>query len=134
MKAGILRETTGYHRNRRFRYDPYLSLFESPDFAPFAPPAGTEQDLQKDRDGSRRWAMTKDFQIRTRNLGTAGASPSLCDRSASSGERRYHCGSMVTICPRDSFAVQLATDYRIWTTDNEQQCQESSSSARVIPI
>jgi Fic family protein len=30
VKAGILRETTGYHRNRRFRYDPYLSLFESP--------------------------------------------------------------------------------------------------------
>ena len=36
VEAGILRETTGFHRNRRYRYDPYLSLFESPDFAPFS--------------------------------------------------------------------------------------------------
>lgn len=32
-QAGILRETTGYQRNRRFRYDPYLSLFVPPSFA-----------------------------------------------------------------------------------------------------
>ena len=25
---GLLRETTGYARNRRFRFDPYLRLFE----------------------------------------------------------------------------------------------------------
>ena len=31
---GLLRETTWYQRNRRFRFDPYLTLFESPDFAP----------------------------------------------------------------------------------------------------
>ena len=35
VEQGILRETTGYLRNRRYRYDPYLSLFESSDFAPF---------------------------------------------------------------------------------------------------
>jgi len=28
--AGILREITGYARNRRFRFDPYLRLFEEP--------------------------------------------------------------------------------------------------------
>ena len=29
-EAGILREITGYARNRRFRFDPYLRLFEEP--------------------------------------------------------------------------------------------------------
>ena len=29
-KIGLLRETTGYVRNRRFRFDPYLRLFEEP--------------------------------------------------------------------------------------------------------
>ncbi len=33
---GLLRETTGSQRNRRYRFDPYLALFESSDFAPFA--------------------------------------------------------------------------------------------------
>jgi hypothetical protein len=28
--AGILREITGYARNRRFRFDPDLRLFEEP--------------------------------------------------------------------------------------------------------
>jgi len=31
-KQGILRETTGFQRNRLYRYDTYLSLFESPEF------------------------------------------------------------------------------------------------------
>jgi len=44
VEEGILRETTGYQRNRRYRYDPYLSLFESPDFAPFAPTGDAEGD------------------------------------------------------------------------------------------
>jgi Fic family protein len=30
VHLGILREFTGHARNRRFRYDPYVSLFESP--------------------------------------------------------------------------------------------------------
>jgi Fic family protein len=34
---GLLRETTGHQRNRRFRYDPYLNLFAPS--APSAPPA-----------------------------------------------------------------------------------------------
>jgi Fic family protein len=29
VDAGLLRETTGYNRNRRYRFDPYLALFES---------------------------------------------------------------------------------------------------------
>jgi hypothetical protein len=36
-KAGILREFTGRPRNRRFRYDPYLALFDQqalPDLSP----------------------------------------------------------------------------------------------------
>ena len=52
-EAGILRETTGYQRNRRYRYDPYLSLFESPDFAPFAPPgeAGGDDQMTATEEG-----------------------------------------------------------------------------------
>ncbi len=30
VDAGILREITGYSRNRRFRFDPYLRVFEEP--------------------------------------------------------------------------------------------------------
>ncbi|APW61123.1 Fic family protein [Paludisphaera borealis] len=45
-EAGILRETTGFQRNRRYRYDPYLSLFESPDFSPFTRPDVDEGDAQ----------------------------------------------------------------------------------------
>jgi len=47
VEAGILEETTGYQRNRRFRYDPYLSLFESPDFAPFTVVDEPIADTQK---------------------------------------------------------------------------------------
>jgi len=49
VEEGILRETTGQLRNRRFRYDPYLSLFESPDFALNTQVEGTVEDLQKTR-------------------------------------------------------------------------------------
>jgi Fic family protein len=31
VDAGVLREITGYARNRRFRFDPYLRLFEDPE-------------------------------------------------------------------------------------------------------
>jgi Fic family protein len=31
VDAGLLREITGYARNRRFRFDPYLRLFEEPE-------------------------------------------------------------------------------------------------------
>ena len=31
VEAGLLREITGYARNRRFRFDPYLRLFEEPE-------------------------------------------------------------------------------------------------------
>jgi Fic family protein len=30
VQLGLLREVTGYARNRRFRFDPYLRLFEEP--------------------------------------------------------------------------------------------------------
>lgn len=33
VEAGVLREITGYARNRRFRFDPYLRLFEEPEEA-----------------------------------------------------------------------------------------------------
>jgi Fic family protein len=41
-EAGILRETTGYQRNRRFRYEPYLSLFESSELAQLAAAHGDD--------------------------------------------------------------------------------------------
>ena len=31
VEVGVLREITGYARNRRFRFDPYLRLFEEPE-------------------------------------------------------------------------------------------------------
>ena len=49
VTGGILRETTGHQRNRRFRYDPYLALFESPDFAPFTQAEGKVGDPQRTR-------------------------------------------------------------------------------------
>jgi hypothetical protein len=33
VSVGLLREITGYRRNRRFRFDPYLRLFEEPEEA-----------------------------------------------------------------------------------------------------
>lgn len=33
VDAGTLREITGFARNRRFRFDPYLRLFEEPSTA-----------------------------------------------------------------------------------------------------
>jgi len=33
VEVGLLREITGYARNRRFRFDPYLRLFEEPEEA-----------------------------------------------------------------------------------------------------
>jgi Fic family protein len=33
VDVGLLREITGYRRNRRFRFDPYLKLFEEPEEA-----------------------------------------------------------------------------------------------------
>jgi len=33
VEIGLLREITGYARNRRFRFDPYLKLFEEPEEA-----------------------------------------------------------------------------------------------------
>jgi hypothetical protein len=31
VDLGVLREITGYARNRRFRFEPYLRLFEEPE-------------------------------------------------------------------------------------------------------
>jgi len=49
-EEGILRETTGFQRNRRYRFDPYLSLFESPDFAPFDSPRDSEVEPEEAED------------------------------------------------------------------------------------
>ncbi len=49
VEQGILRETTGKSRNRRFRNDPYLSLFESPGFAPFTQVEDTVENPQTTR-------------------------------------------------------------------------------------
>ena len=31
-EQGLLRETTGNQRNRRYRYDPFMALFDAPEF------------------------------------------------------------------------------------------------------
>ena len=47
VEAGLLRETTGFQRNRRYRFDSYLLLFESPDFAPFHSSGNAEGDARE---------------------------------------------------------------------------------------
>jgi Fic family protein len=47
VEEGILRETTGFQRNRRYRFDPYLALFESTDFAPFGGADDASGDTQE---------------------------------------------------------------------------------------
>jgi Fic family protein len=49
-KLGILRETTGYRRNRRFTFAPYLALFDSA-----TPPAGTQRPV--------RWLAREDIRL-----------------------------------------------------------------------
>jgi Fic family protein len=47
VELGVLQEITGYQRNRRYRYEPYLALFESPQSAEpgeAVPPAGTKTE------------------------------------------------------------------------------------------
>ena len=51
VAAGLLRETTGFQRNRRYRFDPYLSLFESPDFTPIPTPDDLEEDAGTTQSG-----------------------------------------------------------------------------------
>lgn len=46
---GLLRETTGFQRNRRYRYDPYLSLFATPSFAPVDGNETPDTDPQRTR-------------------------------------------------------------------------------------
>ena len=50
-KDGILRETTGFQRNRLYRYDPYLSLFESPDFTLIIHPSDAGGNAQATESG-----------------------------------------------------------------------------------
>ena len=47
----LLREITGHERNQRYRYDPYLALFESPGFAAVPTPDENEP-IQVTRTGS----------------------------------------------------------------------------------
>ena len=44
VAAGLLRETTGFRKNRRYRFDPYLALFESAEFTSLARPGAREED------------------------------------------------------------------------------------------
>ena len=55
VKDGLLTEITSYRRNRLFRYDPYLTLFESPEFAfssDFEPPSNEVSRERTNAQGS----------------------------------------------------------------------------------
>jgi hypothetical protein len=41
VKLNVLSEMTGYARNRRFRYAPYIALFDDTGPGEDSPPAGT---------------------------------------------------------------------------------------------
>jgi Fic family protein len=52
VEDGLLRETTGYQRNRRYRFDPYLALFESAEVASFGKAESAGEDvISRDADG-----------------------------------------------------------------------------------
>ena len=44
VSDGLLREMTGFQRNRRYRFDPYLNLFESNELATTMPPDDAESE------------------------------------------------------------------------------------------
>jgi hypothetical protein len=46
VEKGLLREVTGHERNRRYRYDPYLALFDSAGFLPDAGDVPGDQPIQ----------------------------------------------------------------------------------------
>jgi Fic family protein len=73
VEKQLLRELTGHERNRRYRYDPYLALFESAGFVPEARDESDDQPVQVTRSKADRSATDASEDARNRTMKRAQA-------------------------------------------------------------
>jgi Fic family protein len=102
VQLGLLREITGYQRNRRYRYEPYLALFEAP------------RALVGNSESARPWASGG---VRIRQVPrVAGCGPSrLTPRTYFFLSACFFClgGCFCRSMPSGSTSTAM---YRVWPT------------------